>query len=109
MCASWILQNDSVRYANQPIAVVIGETLEAATEGAVLLAPRYETLPALIGLDAGERYVPAVVGAPCGDPARADRPGCRRKVVAAGRWRRQPHGKSRWRCRGRPCLGRETD
>ena len=28
-----LLQNDRVRYANQPIAVVIAETLEAATEG----------------------------------------------------------------------------
>jgi xanthine dehydrogenase YagR molybdenum-binding subunit len=57
-----VLQNDEVRYANQPIAVVIAETLEAATEGAVLLAPRYETLPALVGLDAGESFVPPVVG-----------------------------------------------
>src|SRR6202044_684430 len=37
-----LLQNDRVRYANQPIAVVLAETLEAATEGAALLAPRYE-------------------------------------------------------------------
>ena len=37
--ASTLLQNDRVRYANQPIAVVIAETLEAATEGARLLAP----------------------------------------------------------------------
>src|SRR3984957_7558763 len=37
-----LLQNDQVRYANQPVAVVIAETLEAATEGAALLAPRYE-------------------------------------------------------------------
>ena len=37
-----VLQSDEVRYANQPIAVVIAETLEAATEGAALLAPRYE-------------------------------------------------------------------
>jgi xanthine dehydrogenase YagR molybdenum-binding subunit len=29
-----VLQNDHVRYANQPIAVVIAETLEAATHGA---------------------------------------------------------------------------
>jgi xanthine dehydrogenase YagR molybdenum-binding subunit len=57
-----VLQSNEVRYANQPIAVVIAETLEAATEGAVLLAPRYETLPALVGLDAGESFVPAVVG-----------------------------------------------
>ena len=44
-----LLQNDRVRYANQPIAVVIAETLEAATEGAALLAPRYETEPARAG------------------------------------------------------------
>src|ERR1700716_3818370 len=48
-----LLQNDQVRYANQPIAVVIAQTLEAATEGAALLSPRYNVLPARIGLDAG--------------------------------------------------------
>ena len=32
-----LLQDDRVRYANQPIAVVIADTLEAATEGAALL------------------------------------------------------------------------
>jgi len=53
-----VLQNDGVRYANQPIAVVIAETLEAATEGAALLSPRYETEPARIGLDAGQSFVP---------------------------------------------------
>ena len=47
-----LLQNDRVRYANQPIAVVIAETLEAATEGAALLSPRYEIEPARVGLDA---------------------------------------------------------
>jgi xanthine dehydrogenase YagR molybdenum-binding subunit len=57
-----VLQSDEVRYANQPIAVVIAETLEAATEGAVLLAPRYETLPPRVGLDAGESFVPPMVG-----------------------------------------------
>ncbi|MGJ5202395.1 xanthine dehydrogenase family protein molybdopterin-binding subunit [Bradyrhizobium sp. HKCCYLR20261] len=56
------LQNDHVRYANQPIAVVIAESLEAATEGAALLAPRYEAEPARIGLDAEAAYVPPVVG-----------------------------------------------
>ena len=56
-----------VRYANQPIAVVIAETLEAATEGAALLAPRYEIEPARVGLDAGESFVPPVVGV--GNPA----------------------------------------
>ena len=57
-----LLQNDKVRYANQSVAVVIAETLEAATEGAALLAPRYEVLPARVGLDAAESFVPPSVG-----------------------------------------------
>jgi xanthine dehydrogenase YagR molybdenum-binding subunit len=55
------LQNDRVRYANQPIAVVIAETFEAATEGASLLAPRYEAEPARTGLDSTESFVPTAV------------------------------------------------
>jgi xanthine dehydrogenase YagR molybdenum-binding subunit len=57
-----LLQNDRVRYANQPIAVVIAETLEAATEGAMLLSPRYQAEPARVGLDAGDSFVPPAVG-----------------------------------------------
>ena len=66
-----LLQNDRVRYANQPIAVVIAETLEAATEGAALLAARYETEPARIGLDGNESFVPPAVGV--GNPAAVQR------------------------------------
>src|ERR1700732_1569149 len=66
-----LLQNDRVRYANQPIAVVIAETLEAATEGAALLSPRYETEPARVGLDAAESFVPPGVG--IGNPPQARR------------------------------------
>jgi xanthine dehydrogenase YagR molybdenum-binding subunit len=55
------LQNDRVRYASQPIAVVIAETLEAATEGAALLAPRYETEPVRTGLDSTEAFIPAAI------------------------------------------------
>src|SRR5258706_5825655 len=51
-----LLQNDQIRYANQSIAVVIAGTLEAATEGAALLAPRYDMLPARLGLDAGKSF-----------------------------------------------------
>jgi xanthine dehydrogenase YagR molybdenum-binding subunit len=57
-----LLQNDRVRYPNQPIAVVIAETLEAATEGCVLLAPSYETETARIGLDDDASFVPSAVG-----------------------------------------------
>jgi xanthine dehydrogenase YagR molybdenum-binding subunit len=56
------LQDDRVRYAKQPIALVVAETLEAATEGARLLAPRYEAEPARMGFDDGERYLPPAVG-----------------------------------------------
>lgn len=62
-----LLQNDRVRYAGQPIAVVIGETLEAAAEGAALLAPRYEAEPVEVTLDAPDAFVPKAVG--IGDPA----------------------------------------
>jgi len=62
-----LLQNDAVRYANQSIAVVIAETLEAATEGAALLSPQYEVLPARVGLDGDESFVPPAVG--IGNPA----------------------------------------
>ena len=57
-----LLQNDQVRYPQQAIAVVVAETLEQATEGAALLAPRYETEPARVGLDAADPFVPPVVG-----------------------------------------------
>src|SRR5580704_5196159 len=57
-----LLQSDRVRYANQPIAIVIAETLEAATQGAALLSPRYEVEPARVGLDASDSFVPATVG-----------------------------------------------
>jgi xanthine dehydrogenase YagR molybdenum-binding subunit len=66
-----LLQNDQVRYANQPIAVVIAETLEAATEGAALLSPRYQAQPARVGLDGGESFVPAAIGV--GNPAELRR------------------------------------
>jgi xanthine dehydrogenase YagR molybdenum-binding subunit len=58
-----VLQSDAVRFANQPIAVVIAETLEAATEGVALLRPRYAEEPARIGLDGGAAFVPGAVGA----------------------------------------------
>ena len=64
-----LLQNDRVRYANQAIAVVIAESLEAATEGAALLDPKYEAEPARVGLDGNESFVPPAVG--IGSPAES--------------------------------------
>ena len=62
-----LLQDDRVRYANQPVAVVIAETLEAATEGAALLDPAYEVETPAVGLDGAEPYTPEAIGV--GDPA----------------------------------------
>ncbi len=65
-----LLQSDRVRYAHQPIAVVIARTLEAATEGAVLLAPRYEVETPQVGLNSTESFTPQVVGP--GHPAKVE-------------------------------------
>jgi xanthine dehydrogenase YagR molybdenum-binding subunit len=64
-----LLQDDGVRYAGQPIAVVVAETLEAATEGAMLLAPRYDAEPVEVTLDAPSAFVPPAVGV--GDPGES--------------------------------------
>ena len=61
------LQNDRVVYAGQPIAVVIAQTLEAASEGAARLTAVYETEPARTHLDAADSYTPPYVGV--GHPA----------------------------------------
>jgi xanthine dehydrogenase YagR molybdenum-binding subunit len=78
-----VLQNDLVRYPNQPIAVVIARTLEAATEGAALLSPKYEVLPARTGLDAGESFVPPAVGV--GNPSELRRGDVEAGLAAASK------------------------
>ena len=57
-----VLQNDSVRYVNQPIALVLAETLEAAVEGAALLNAQYAEEPARTRLENGERFAAGAVG-----------------------------------------------
>ena len=78
-----LLQNDKVRYANQPIAVVIAKTLESATEGAALLAPRYQALPARVGLDADKSFVPPAVGV--GNPSEMHRGDVQAGLAAASK------------------------
>ena len=78
-----LLQNDRIRYANQPIAVVIAETLEAATEGAALLSPRYDTEPARVGLDATKSFVPPGVGV--GNPSEVHRGDVEAGLAAASK------------------------
>ncbi|WP_043341309.1 xanthine dehydrogenase family protein molybdopterin-binding subunit [Belnapia moabensis] len=78
-----LLQDDTVRYVGQPVAVVIAETLEAATEGAALLAPRYATEPVSTGLEDGEAFVPPAVGV--GAPAEVRHGDVEAGLVAAAR------------------------
>jgi len=78
-----LLQNDRVRYANQSIAVVIAGTLEAATQGAALLSPRYESEPARVGLDDAESFVPPAVGV--GGPAEMQRGDVEAGLAAAAK------------------------
>jgi xanthine dehydrogenase YagR molybdenum-binding subunit len=78
-----LLQNDRVRYANQPIAVVVAATLEAATEGATLLSPRYDTETPRVGLDANEAFVPSAVGP--GHPPAAHRGDIEAGLAAASK------------------------
>ena len=103
-----LLQNDQVRYANQPIAVVIAETLEAATEGAALLAPSYEALPARIGLDFSQPFVPRPSARqPLRDrrgDARGGSAAASKRIEATSRRRRIPQCDGAARHRG--CLGR---
>jgi xanthine dehydrogenase YagR molybdenum-binding subunit len=42
--------------------VVVAETLEVATEGAAMLAPRYDVEPATVGLDDGAVFIPPAIG-----------------------------------------------
>ncbi|MCJ2112443.1 xanthine dehydrogenase family protein molybdopterin-binding subunit [Methylobacterium sp. E-025] len=78
-----LLQDSAVRYANQPIAVVIAETLEAATEGARLLSPRYEAETPRIGLDAEPPFTPPGIGV--GQPPEETHGDVEAGLVAASR------------------------
>lgn len=78
-----VLQNDRVRYAGQPTAVVIAETLEAATEGARLLAPRYEEEKPQVALEDGEPFTPAIVGP--GYPAEEEKGDAAAALAGAAR------------------------
>ena len=78
-----VLQDDSVRYVNQPIALVVAETLEAATEGAALLNPQYEADNARTGPHNGERFAPPAIGV--GAPARTAHGDVEAGLAAAAR------------------------
>lgn len=69
-----LLQDDRVYYANQPVAVAIGETLESAQEAAGLVKIRYATEKPSVTLNRplSEFYLPEKLGGP-GEPAESIR------------------------------------
>jgi xanthine dehydrogenase YagR molybdenum-binding subunit len=69
-----LLQDDQVFYGNQPVAVAIAQTLEAAYEAAGLVKVRYAPEPHSVNMDRGlsSAYVPKKMGG-AGDPAQSAR------------------------------------
>ena len=69
-----VLQDNVIRYANQPVALVVGETLEQAKEGARLVSIRYVTEIHHVDLArrAAEGYAPPKAGGG-GDPSMSNR------------------------------------
>ena len=69
-----VLQDDVVRYANQPIALVVADTLENANEGARLVAVKYQSEKPDVDLQSrlGKTFSPAKVGGG-GDPSVSHR------------------------------------
>ncbi|MEO7732113.1 MAG: xanthine dehydrogenase family protein molybdopterin-binding subunit, partial [Kofleriaceae bacterium] len=65
-----LLQDNKIWYADQPIAVVVADTLEHAQHAASLVTASYDaTTPiAQLGAALGEAYAPASLG-PNGEPA----------------------------------------
>jgi xanthine dehydrogenase YagR molybdenum-binding subunit len=69
-----LLQDDRIFYGNQPIAIAIAGTLEAAFEAADRVVVRYVEEKPSVTLDAGvaNAYVPKKIGG-AGDPAQSQR------------------------------------
>ncbi len=67
-----LLQDDRVLYANQPIAVVVAQTLEAAEESAHSVKVHYAVETPSVSLDHGQPYTPVKAGGG-GDPSVKNR------------------------------------
>ncbi len=79
-----VLQDNVVRYANQPVGLVVAETLEAATEGAQLVEVKYAGETPHVDLESrkSEAYTPEKVGG-AGDAATSHRGDMRRGLQEA--------------------------
>jgi xanthine dehydrogenase YagR molybdenum-binding subunit len=80
-----LLQDDRIVYGNQPIAIAVAETFEAALESARLVTARYAEQTPSVRLDQGlsTAYMPKKMGG-AGDPAESHRGDAEREFAAAG-------------------------
>ncbi len=67
-----VLQDDLVHYDRQPVALVIADTFERATEGAAALRVRYASAPPVTRLDRAQPYKPASVHGKDADTRKGD-------------------------------------
>jgi xanthine dehydrogenase YagR molybdenum-binding subunit len=67
-----LLQDERVFYGNQPVAVAVAETFEAASEAAERVRVRYDAQAPSVSLDAPDSYVPKKAGG-AGDPGQSRR------------------------------------
>jgi xanthine dehydrogenase YagR molybdenum-binding subunit len=79
-----LLQDDRIVYSNQPIAIAVAETFEAAMESARLVTARYTEETPSVRLEQGipNAYVPKKMGG-AGDPAESHRGDFEREFAAA--------------------------
>jgi xanthine dehydrogenase YagR molybdenum-binding subunit len=69
----WPMLGTAIAYRGQPIAVVVADTLEAASEGASLVRAEYTVEPFAVTLDAPGAQTIAQVDSPLPKPIFADR------------------------------------
>ncbi|HEV3087076.1 MAG TPA: xanthine dehydrogenase family protein molybdopterin-binding subunit [Candidatus Elarobacter sp.] len=67
-----VLQDDLVYYDRQPVAVVIADTFERATDAAAALRVRYAASPPVARFDAATPYKPAAVHGKDADTRKGD-------------------------------------
>ena len=70
-----VLQDDQVHYDRQPVALVVADSFERATEAASLVRVRYEVSSPETEIDRGTPYMPKAVNGKSPDSIRGDADG----------------------------------
>lgn len=76
--------SSKIAYRGQPVALVVADTLEAATEAAALIRAKYEEQPSQLTLDAPDKDIVAQQGSPLPQQMFADKVAGDADAVYAG-------------------------